>query len=102
MDRVETETSCCPICTAAPDEPGAYFSVHYYTKCALLKAGCDTFRIDMCNIKICKKNKVIRFLAVRKKGHPEFYLGLKRSPDLSSASFSEEMATKIIKRSSDF
>ena len=30
----------------------AYFSVYYYTKCALLKAGCETLTIHVCNIKV--------------------------------------------------
>ena len=29
------------------------FSVYYYTKCALLKAGCETLKIHVCNINIC-------------------------------------------------
>ena len=32
---------------------GAYFAVHYYTKCALLQTGCETSKIHACNIKIC-------------------------------------------------
>jgi len=31
----------------------AYFSVYYYTKCALLKAGCERLKVHACNIKIC-------------------------------------------------
>ena len=40
-----------------PRGPGpgirAYFSVCYYTKCALLKAGCETLKVHLCNIKVC-------------------------------------------------
>jgi len=40
----------------------AYFSVHYYTKCVLLKAGCATLKRKVCNIKFlryrsCQKYK---------------------------------------------
>jgi len=38
--------------------PSAYFSVYYYTKCALLKAGCATLEIDMCNIFAKKGHQV--------------------------------------------
>ena len=31
----------------------AHFIVYYYTKCALLKAGCYTLKIHVCTIKIC-------------------------------------------------
>ena len=28
----------------------AYFSVYYYTRCVLLKAGCEILKTNMCNI----------------------------------------------------
>ena len=32
---------------------GPQFSMHYYTRCALLKASCEPLKIHRCNIKIC-------------------------------------------------
>jgi len=32
----------------------AYFSVYYYTMCVLLKAGCATLEMKVCNIKILR------------------------------------------------
>jgi len=32
----------------------AYFSVYYYTKCVLLKAGCATLKRKVCNIKFLR------------------------------------------------
>jgi len=32
----------------------AYFNVHYYTKCVLLKVSCATLKRIMSNIKICR------------------------------------------------
>ena len=29
----------------------AYFSVYYYTKCVVLKAGCSTLKRKLCNVK---------------------------------------------------
>ena len=38
-----------------PPQNNAYFSVYYYTKCALLKAGCVTLQRKVCTIKFLRQ-----------------------------------------------
>jgi len=39
-------------CGTGRDRRRAYFSVYYYTKCVLLKAGRATLKTKMCNMKL--------------------------------------------------
>ena len=58
----------------------AYFSVYYYTKCALLKAGCETLKIHVCNIKICTVPfRAFSISLVKEKRIEEVYMTKKRS-----------------------
>ena len=46
-----SEIAIITITTGLRDTFSAYFSVYYYTKCVLLKAGCATLKRTVCNIK---------------------------------------------------